>query len=136
MIRRRTTLAFLLAAAAAACGGGSGGPAGGGVQPGILTASLTVASGTPGALLLTITGGRVTSVSPVNPGAVQVSFASQIPGITRVMVTGALQTGDLLTITVPDITSFSGYAVRVDQAADNLTFALIDPAPYTLVIHK
>lgn len=134
MIRRRGTLAFLLAATAA-CGGGSPDP-GGGLQPGILTASLFQPNASAGALLLSITGGIVTSVTAANPGAVQVSFASQVPGTTRVVVTGALQTGDLLKVAVADVSNPGGFTVRVDQVADNVTFALVDTGPYSVILHK
>jgi hypothetical protein len=133
MIRRLGS--FALIAALAGCGGKDGGG-----PPGPVAGDLVVTyfQGGPaaGALLFTITGGQVQDVTARVAQQVQVSFASPVPGTTRVVVTGPLSTGDLVTVRVPDVSLASGYTVRVDQVADNVTFSLIDPSLHTLTIHR
>ncbi len=132
MTRRRIALAGLaLLAAGAGCGGGKG-PVG--PIAGDLTVALFQGGPTPGALLLTVTGGAVQSVTAL-PG-VQVTSAAAGPGVTRLLVTGTIGTGDLFRLRVPDIELSAGYTVRTDQAADNVTFALLNPADFTLVARR
>jgi hypothetical protein len=89
-----------------------------------------------GAILLTITGGAVQSVTAVSGQPVQVSYAAPVPGTTRVIMTGSFHAGDLLKIRVADVTFFASYSVHTDQAADNLTFSLLDPTNYTFIVHR
>lgn len=112
------------------CGDGGQPPS----EAGELTVSYFQGGPSAGALLLTISGGPVESVTAINNQ--QVSFASPMAGTTRVIVTGSLGTGSLLRIRVPDISLASSYTVRVDQVADNVTFALIDPVPHHLTIAR
>lgn len=118
----------LLMTLAVACGDGAGPPS----QAGDLTVSYFQGGPSPGALLLTITGGEVENVTAASNE--QVSFASPSPGTTRVVVTGNLGTGALLRIRVPDVSLASRYVVVTDQVADKVTFALIDPGPHNLTI--
>jgi len=130
MNRRRLFPLLALVASVPACGDGGQPPSGAG--------DLLVAysSGSPdaGAMVLTITGGVVENVTPV--GNQQVSFSKPYPTTTRVVVIGALTTGDVLRIRVPDVSQTNGYTVRADQVADNTTFALINPAQHTFTVHK
>lgn len=88
----------------------------------------------PGAILLTITGGQVEDVTAL--GGQQVSFAAPFSGTTRVVITGNLSNGDLLRIRVPDVTLFTNYRARADQAADKVTFVLLEPTAYQLTVHR
>ena len=90
----------------------------------------------PGAILLTISGGPVESVSPVAGVPVQVSYEVILPGTTRVLVSGLLVTGDLFTIRVADTTLATRYVARTDQVADEVTFSLVDPLGYTFTVHR
>lgn len=126
MSRRR--LSMLAIGLLAACGGGQ--------QPsraGALTVALFEAGTDAGALLLTISGGTVESVTA--PGGQQISYSTPAAGTTRVVVLGALQTGDLLKIQVPDTSQAAAYTARLDQVADKVTFSLLDPSVYSLSIH-
>jgi hypothetical protein len=122
----------LLAAAIgllAACGEGAE-PS----RAGVLTVALVEATNDAGALLLTISGGTVESVSAA--GGQQVSYSTPAAGTTRVVVLGTLQTGDLLKIQVPDTSRVADYTARIDQVADKVTFALLDPSAYSLSVHR
>ncbi len=124
-----------LIALLASCGGGdNGGPPPS--QAGDLIVSYFQGGPEVGAMLLTITGGAVQSVTARSGQALTVSFASPSPGTTKVIVTGDIRTGDILNVRVPDISLSAGYVVRVDQVADDLTFSLIDPALHTLSIRR
>jgi hypothetical protein len=116
-----------------ACGGGGPGP-GPGPQPGDLTVSYFQNGPAAGALLVTVSGGIVQSAAGLN--GVQVSWAAPVPGTTKVLLSGPLHTGDLFTIHVADVALSTSYSVRVDQAADDVTFALVDPSSYSLTVHR
>jgi hypothetical protein len=105
-------------------------------QAGDLIVSYAQAGPEVGAMLLTISGGVVQSVTARSGQALTVSFASPSPGTTKVIVTGDISAGDILNVRVPDISLSAGYVVRVDQVADDLTFSLIDPALHTLSIRR
>jgi hypothetical protein len=87
-----------------------------------------------GALLFTISGGPVEDITAEH--GQQVSFASPAPGTTRVVVLGDIGTGILLRVRVPDVSLAASYSVRMDQVADRVTFALINPDPHTLTIAR
>lgn len=114
----------------------AGGACGGGEKPspaGDLIVTY-VASGRPaGAVLLTVTGGAVQGVTASVSG-VQVSFGSPAAGTTKIIVTGTLNSGDLLRLRVPDVNTT--YFVNTDQVADALTFALLSPAGHTFTVHR
>ena len=119
----------------AACGGGKdGGPPPS--QAGDLIVSYFQGGPAAGAMLFTITGGTVQGVTARSGQQLQVSFASPVAGTTRVIVTGPLSTGDIVTVRVPDVGLSTSYSARVEQVADNVTFSLIDPALHTLTIHR
>ena len=116
------------------CGGKDGGP-----QPspaGDLVVTYFQGGVQPGAILLTITGGAVESVSALPGVSVQVAYNVVIPGTTKVLLTGAMSTGDLFKIRVADTTLATSYVARPDQVADNITFALVDPAGHTFTVHR
>ena len=114
-----------------ACGGDSGQPPS---RAGDLLVSYTRVDGpAAGAIMLTISGGEVQNVTPVN--GQQVSFAVVAPGTTRVIVTAPLTTGDILRIRVPDVTLSTNYSAHAEQVADQVTFALLDPPAHTFLIH-
>jgi hypothetical protein len=128
---RRGRIPVLAIGLLAACGGGQ--------QPsraGELTVAFFETANDAGALLLTISGGAVESVTA--PGGQQISFSTPAAGTTRVVVLGTLQTGDLLKIRVPDTSQVAAYTARLDQVADKTTFSLLDPSQpaYSLGIHK
>lgn len=115
------------------CGGGDGGPPPGPVA-GDLTVSYVQGVAEAGAVLITISGGPVTSVTAL--GGQQLSFASPFANTTKIIVVGTVASGDLFRFHVPDISLATSYTARIDQVADKVTFALIDPSSYNLTVHK
>lgn len=130
----RTLGAIGLLALVGACGGGKGGPPPS--DAGDLTLSYFQGGPAAGAMLITITGGPVQTVTVPSGQQLQVSFSSPTAGTTRIIVTGPLSTGDILKLRVPDTTLATSYVPHVDQVADNVTFSLIDPSVHTLTIHR
>lgn len=98
---------------------------------GDLTVAYSAASVTDGAILVLITG-VVDAVKPL--GNYQVASASVGPAATRVVVTGALVSGDLFKITVKDVSLT--YGAQVEAVADRTTFALNDPGSYAATVRK
>ncbi|HEV8196190.1 MAG TPA: hypothetical protein VGP87_06095 [Gemmatimonadales bacterium] len=121
----------------ASCGGGDVSPPPPPPPPlgGDLVISYVPGGPAVGAILFTISGGPVENVTVRNGAGLQVSFASPLAGTTKVLVSGALSAGDILTVRVPDISLAASYTVHIDQVADNVTFSLIDPTLNTLTIH-
>jgi len=130
MTKRARLGAAAFVALLSACGDGGQPPS----QAGDLLVSYFQGGPEAGAILLTISGGEVQSVSPIN--GQQVSFAVIAPGTTRVIVTTPLTTGDILRIRVPDVTQSSQYTATASQVADKVTYALIDPVPHTFTVHR
>jgi hypothetical protein len=114
------------------CGGNGGTPPG---ARGDLTVSFVESGSDLGAVLLTVTGGEVETVTSI-PGGVVVHFATPSPGVTRIVVSGALVPGDLLRLRVPEVNAVNAYAIRIDQSAHAETFALLDPALSSFSIHR
>jgi hypothetical protein len=115
------------------CGGENGG------TPPQVRGDLTLAyvgdGNDVGAVLLTISGGEVEAVAAI-PAGVAVSFATPSPGVTHLVVSGTLASGDLLQIRVPDVNAVEGYVVRIDQVAHAETFALLDPTTSSFTIRR
>ena len=130
-MKRGLGVLFGAALALSACGGGDGG---GSSNRGDLLVSYFQGGPEIGAVLLTITGGPVEKVTA--PGGQQVSFASPFSGTTKVVVAGTLGNGDLLRLRVPDVSLSGSYRVTVEQAADKVTFALLDVGAYQFTVHR
>ena len=130
MSPRGRWLIALTVVTAAGCGDGGPPPS----PAGDLTISYFQGGPRAGAILFTISGGPVEQVTAENSELV--SFASPVPGTTRVVVTGDLGTGTLLRVRVPDVSLVASYTIRVDQVADRITFSLIDPGAHTLTIAR
>jgi len=101
---------------------------------GDLTVSYGGPSQTDGALLLLVQGGPLTAVRPT--GSSQVASASAGLNVTRVVITGDLVPGEILRLSVPDVAAVASYTVRVEAAADRVTFALTDPTSYTTTVRR
>ena len=100
---------------------------------GDLTVAYNGPSQTDGALLLVVTG-TIAEVKAV--GSYQVASAPLGLTATRVVVVGALTVGDIFKIRVSDVNTVAAYSVRIDEAADRVTFALNDPIGYTAGVRK
>lgn len=131
MIRHRCVAGYA-ALMLAACGGGDE------TRPpvaGELTVAYAEGGRAAGALLLTVSGGPVEAVDAI-PSGLAVSSASPGTGITRVVVVGALISGDLLKLRVPDLDRAAQYTVRAEQVADAADVALLDPAAYRFTVRR
>ena len=129
-VRTARGLAGGLLTLLAAAGCGDQGPTGAGE----LTVSFYQSGSDAGAILLTVSGGLVLDVTAV--GGQQASFGAAGPNTTRIVVAGALATGQLLRIRVPDVAQVAACSVRVNQVAHRSTFALLDPARFSLSISR
>jgi hypothetical protein len=126
---RRAMAGLLLLGAAAGCGKKDI------VQPvaGDLTVSYTGPSQTDGALLVVVNG-TVTAVHGV--GGYQVASAPAGTTSTRVVITGSLNPGDILRVSVPDVAAVATYSAVVEAAADRNTYSLGDPLAYHANLRK
>lgn len=118
----------------AACGGGDGdGNGGGGTKPvaGELTFTLsTPFVGMDGALLVRVVG-QIDTITVL--GGHRLSF-SRGGNLTRAVVAGNIEAGDLIRIRVPDVSLASSYSAFVEQAAARGTYVLLDPSEYRLTL--
>ncbi len=129
---RRSLLGAVIVGLLTACGGKDTPDP---IKPvaGDLTVAYNGPSQTDGALLLVVTG-VIAEVKTV--GSYQVASAPLGPTSTRVVVVGALTAGDIFKIRVSDVNTVATYSARVDEAADRATFALNDPAGYSVIVRK
>ncbi|MFL5448001.1 MAG: hypothetical protein ACJ8A6_10410 [Gemmatimonadales bacterium] len=98
-----------------------------------VAAALQVSLSTPfndeGALLFTVTGGRVDSVDA--PGYTLYTSRPD-PATLQVILTGNLSSGIVARIHIPDERVGSQYSATVSQAAARETYIEHDPASYRL----
>ncbi|MEP7326213.1 MAG: hypothetical protein ABI836_09725 [Gemmatimonadota bacterium] len=120
----RTRLVGILALAGLgliACGGGDGGN-GNSPTPGTLTVALTAQSSAPGAVMFTVSGGGISGMT-VSGG--YHLYATTLSGTSRrVLITGNVTAGSLVTIAVPDIGKAAQYSVTVNQVSARSTAAI------------
>jgi hypothetical protein len=121
----RSTVVWVVAALIllAACSGGTGPTAG------TLSVSLSTPHLDDGAVLLTISGGPVDSVEAAGHRV----YSSQPDANTlRLILAGALGSGTVALIHVPDTRQVARYTLVLSQAAARSTYAQRDPALYTV----
>lgn len=73
---------------------------------------------------VTVAGGLVLSSTDLGPGAKKIVVAGNIPG------------GDLATLWVPDLSVLNVYSVFIEQVSSRTTFALYDPASFSVYLVK
>ena len=105
-----------------ACGGSGDGGGGNNPTPGNLTVVLTSAASAPGAVMFTISGGAITGVTA--SGTYHLYEASFGVNSRRVMLTGNIISGTLVTIAVPDIAKVGQYSVTTNQVSARVTAAI------------
>jgi hypothetical protein len=129
---RPRLLPVLLLPLVVACG--DGGPTDpGGPVPGVLKVALTTPNADDGALLFTISGGRVSAVDAAS-SAYQVYTAQPDTNTTRVLVTGDIGAGEVVRIHVADTRSSASYHATIAQAASRTTFAQQALTGYSLAV--
>ncbi|MGE5092554.1 MAG: hypothetical protein ACM3OH_10360 [Bacillota bacterium] len=128
---RRQLLPLVLLALASACGdGGPTEPAG--PVPGVLKIALATPNADDGALLFTVSGGRVSTVDAAT--GYQIYTAQPDTMTTRILVTGDIAAGEVVRIHVPDTRSAAAYHATIAQAASRTTFAQRALAGYALAV--
>ena len=128
---RRQLLPVLLLPLAIACGdGGPTDPAR--PVPGVLKVALTTPNSDDGALLFTVSGGRVSTVDAAT--GYQIYTAQPDTMTTRILVTGDIAAGEVVRIHVPDTRSAAAYHATIAQAASRTTFAQRALAGYALAV--
>jgi hypothetical protein len=118
------------------CGSDSGTPTTPTPVAGALTATLATPNSNDGALLFTVSGGRVDSVTAGD--ARLVSTALGAAGATSALVMGTLANGSVVArVWVPDVSAASQYSVSIGQVAARKTYVLQSLTGYriTLVQH-
>ena len=120
----RWMIPALLLAGPLSCGGDAG-PRGGELE-----VRFTTPNGDDGAVLLTVTGGRVDALQA--PG--YTVYSATVAGETRAVVAGRIAAGVLLRVQVPDLRQAADYAVTLDQVARLGTYESRAVGGYTLVI--
>ena len=106
-LRRRAIALALLAS----CSGGATAPVGG-----TLRLEFSSPNGDDGAVLFTITGGRVESIDGSDHS---VFSARPHPSTLRVILTGTLSSGTIALIRIPDRDQASHYSVTLDEVASS-----------------
>lgn len=119
---------LLVALFGAACSANDTAP-----QPGTLTLSLPAAGPNDGAVVILLSGGPVTSVTPLQ--GFQAATNADGEG-THVMIVGELTAGAIATIAVPDVSRAAAYVATVQQVSDRTSFALLDPVGYRAAITR
>ncbi len=118
---RRVLVAFALTLAACAADVAPA-PVGG-----LLPIMLDAPRDTDGAIIITVSGGPIDSVTAA-PGY-DITSNTDASGV-HILVVGPMASGTLAQIHVADMAHAGQYVASVEQIADGTTFALLDPAPY------
>jgi hypothetical protein len=84
-------------------------------------------------LLVTISGGAVSSVSQT---AYELSAGASTSSGARFLVRGALASGVIARIQVPDVTKAASYAASVEQAAARTTYLQQSLVGYTMTVAR
>jgi hypothetical protein len=98
---------------------------------GFLNVALTTPNNDDGAVLFTVSGGPVDSVEAAGYSV----YSAQIDANTlRVIVTGALGSGSLARLHIPNNRQNSGYSATVNQVAARATYQPRDPTSYSVTL--
>ena len=135
MIRPKKSAAVALAAVTIACSGdantGGTGPGENTVNPGFVNVTLATPNSNDGALLLTLSGGTMDSLTA---SAGSLYFASTGTNTFRVMVAGTIADGPIVRFWMPDRRNVSQYVATLEQAAARSTYGQQDIGGYSLSI--
>jgi hypothetical protein len=132
MTALRRSLAVVLVIVLAACKGDSTGPVAGTLKVNLTTPN----SGQDGAAILTLTAPAVPA--SVSPGAGLQLWGGPVTGTTtKLVLTGTMSTGTILTLQVDDVNKVGQYSVTLQQVA-TLAFQLRPPllAGYSATVTK
>ncbi len=102
-----------------ACGGTESTPP----VPGELIVRVVGQGTSPGAMVLTISGGPITKATPIT--GVEGALSTDASG-SHLLLVGTLVSGDLAVLTIPDRSLAARYVISLAQLADASTFSLLD----------
>lgn len=102
-------------------------------HPGTLQLALSGGGDNVGALVLVVSGGPVTSVAAAS--TYEIASNADSAG-THIMVIGAIGSGAVATLQVPDVNQAGAYVATVEQVADRTTLGLLDAAPYQVTVTR
>lgn len=122
-----TRISLLALLALVGCGGTNPVP----VTPGELAVQLTAPGTPPGAMVLTVSGGPISGVTPAT--GIEAALSTDADG-THLLLVGSLGGGVVAVLQIPDNALATRYVVRIDQVADGTTFALLDPAQWAATL--
>ena len=129
---RKSGAAVMLAAITIACSGDSGN---GGTEPtsnpGFVNVTLATPNSNDGALLLTVSGGVIDSLTA---SAGTIFFAQTGTNTFRVMVAGTISAGPIVRFWMPDRRNVAQYVATLEQAAARSTYEQQDIGQYSLSI--
>ena len=131
MTALRRTLGFAAVALLATCGRYTTGPTAGSLKVNLTTPN----SGLDGAAIVVLSG-------PTVPGSVTPAAGLTLWGgpvtaaAAKIVLTGTLSTGTILTLQVDDINKVGQYSARLQQVAAASGFALRPLAGYSLTVTK
>jgi hypothetical protein len=98
----------------------------------VLQVSLASPNQDDGALLLTVAGGAVDSVT-----SEYTTFSHRLdPTRLKIIVTGSVAPGTIARLWVPDERQIGRYSITVDQAATRGSYAQRDPASYQITLQQ
>jgi hypothetical protein len=125
----RALLALAAAVGAWLFSGCSSEPAG--PTEGTFTVTLASPNSDDGAVLFTLAGGPVDSVAALGHSV----YSARLDDNTvRVIVVGALASGPLVRIRIPDHRQISAYSVVVNQVAARTSYQQRDPSAYSVSV--
>ena len=134
-MRPRQAGAVVLAALTITCGkdsdNGGTGPAEDPIDPGFVNVTLATPNSNDGALLLTVSGGPIDSLTA---SAGTIFFASTGTNTFRVMVAGTIGDGPVVRFWMPDRRNVAQYVATLQQAAVRSTYEQQDISGYSLSI--
>ncbi len=134
-MRPRKSGAVVLAAITLACSGDSGnggtGPPVDVANPGFVNVTLSTPNSNDGALLLTVSGGVIDSLTA---SAGSIFFGATGTNTFRVMVAGTITNGRIVRFWMPDRRNVSRYLATLEQAAARSTYEQQSIGGYSLSI--
>lgn len=134
-MRPRKSGAVVLAAITLACSGdsnnGGTGPPVEASNPGFVNVTLATPNSNDGALLLTLSGGTMDSLTA---SAGTIFVAETGTNTFRVMVAGTIADGPIVRFWMPDRRNVSQYVATLEQAAARSTYEQQDIGGYSLSI--
>lgn len=102
-----------------------------GPTAGILNVSLSSPHPDDGAVLLSISGGRVDSVESIG---YPIYSARPAPETLKLIITGTLGGGPIARIHISDLRQASRYHASLEQVAARVTYAQHDPAEHAITL--